>query len=548
MATADDRINPSLRERIHFLQQPQSYPEKPDSVQIVQTHISVVALAGNYAYKLKKPVNFDFLDFSSLDQRRYYCQKEIELNSRLCPDIYLGILPIYQGKKGLYFGTDFLNASDSPLESDKDPVEFAIKMKRLPDHQFLSHKITHGSLESSDLRRTAQKLARFYRQQKKSTHSKQTEHLETIQQNIDENFRQTEPFVDSLVNPIAHEIIHYFTDRFIQRHAKLFKQRIEERAIVDGHGDLHLDHIHVNPKRVCIYDCIEFNERFRFQDIANDLAFLAMDLDRYEQFELSQQFIGWMTRELEDRSLYRLIDFYKCYRAVVRAKVEAMKSTEDEVSEHDQSQSRDMARRYFHLALRYAVIGSQPIALIVMGRIGTGKSTLSRALAEELDLHRFNSDRIRKELAGLPVREASPKSIHDYLYSQEMSDRTYTALMERSINRLKEGHSVILDATFSRKAKREELIQYLRNISVPYYFIEMQSADRRIKKRLRKRDQYDNIISDARLENFEPLNKIYQSPDEIDDEHHLSMNTEQSVAESIRLLFEKLVKAHVEQV
>lgn len=548
MATSKDGIAPSLRERITFLQQPQSYPDLPDAVQLVQTHISVVALAGNYAYKLKKPVNFEFLDFSSVDQRRIYCFKEVELNRRLCFDIYLGVLPIYRHNGSLKFGEHVYESAESLKDSDGEPIDFVVKMKRLSDQYFLSHKITHGEFHQRDLEYTTQKLADFYQQQQAvSDRYQRWGNIETIQKNIDENFQQTEPFLGRLIPEISHHTVQTFTRLFIERHASLFRQRVEEDAIVDGHGDLHLDHIHVKQDKVCIYDCIEFNERFRYQDIANDIAFLAMDLDRYRRYDLSRRFIRWMSEELEDQNLLRLIDFYKCYRAVVRGKVEALKSQDREIIESERQEAETRARQYFHLALRYAVIGSRPVAFIVMGKIGTGKSTLSHQLARHLDLSRFNSDRIRKELAGIPVREPSPRSIHDFLYSQIMSDRTYNVLLDRSLDQLRKGRSVILDATFSRRAKRQELIRQLKQLGANYYFIEMKTRDERIKQRLKNREQRSQIISDARLENFEPLNRIYQPPSEIARGRLIHMDTEQSVEKSTRLLLKKLVNAQVNQ-
>jgi predicted kinase len=255
-----------------------------------------------------------------------------------------------------------------------------------------------------------------------------------------------------------------------------------------------------------------------------------------------------MAAELDDHNLLRLIDFYKCYRAVVRGKVEALKSQDREILEKERHEAKQMVRHYFHLAMRYAVIGSRPIALIVMGRIGTGKSTLSHQLATQLGLYRFNSDRIRKELAGIPVTQPSPKSIHDFLYSQQMSDRTYNVLMDRSLDQLRKGRSVIMDATFSRRDKRRELIEMLNQLEVPYYFIEMQTRDQQIKQRLKNREKVEEIISDARLENFEPLNRIYQPPTEISTNRLLHMDTEQSVEESSKILLNKLVRAHIEQI
>lgn len=519
-----------------FLQDPSSYPHQPGHVECIQTHASYVMLVDPYVYKVKKPVDFEFLDYSTLEKRKYYCDQEVELNKRLCADMYLGVVPI--------------RLTDGKLTFDGDNgviVDYAVKMKLLSKEHFLSEKVGNHVLSEADLKRTADKLAPFYRKQKPDDAIKQWGEIEKLKISTDENFTQTEEYIGQTLSQTTFDLVKSFTNQYYQHHQSLFQQRIKENRIKDGHGDLHLDHIHVTPEKVCIYDCIEFNDRFRYVDVANDVGFLAMDLDFHDQIRLSHLFIRKIAYEIDDPDLERLIDFYKCYRAYVRGKVESFRSTEKEVPPDDQQQAAKRAASYFDLSLKYAVLGSEPVAIILMGRIGTGKSTLARNISKQFNLEVYNSDRIRKELAGLPVHKMSPEEIHNDLYSKEMSEKTYAALYDRASVQLQVGRSVILDATFSRQAKRKSLVEMFKKIGVPYYFVETVTSDRIIKKRLVARENDSKVVSDARLENFETLNQIYESPEELNSGHLLTVNTEQPVEQSVRQIYKQLLDSHLKR-
>lgn len=516
---------------IYFLNQSESYPHNPENVEHIQTHISHVFIAPPFVYKFKKPVNFDFLDFSTLEKRKFYCEKEIALNRRLCEDLYLEVTPVYKQDGNWSF----------EATGNEKPGEFAVKMKQLENENFLIRKVNRGILEREHLDRVADKLIPFYTSQTPDKEILKWGQPNKIKVNTEENFRQTKPFLGNTISKITFEAIRIYTQRFLTEGNNLFQKRIAEKRIVDGHGDLHLEHIYMKDDHVCIYDCIEFNERFRYQDIASDISFLAMDLDFNSLRNEARYFINIMTERLDDPDLKKLVDFYKCYRSYVRGKVKSLESSEEEVSEEGRLQAGRIAKRYFQLSLSYALFGSKPTVLIFMGRVGSGKSTLSRRINAELELHYSASDVIRKTMAGMPLSKRTPSSKRSQLYSDKMTDRTYSKLTDTLKSEIENGNSLILDATFSNSACRHKIISLLKQLEAEYYFIETVAPASIRKKRLRERELDTSVISDARREDFDMLDNRYNPPEDINPRHLVRIDTDIPIEESMKQLFQILV-------
>ena len=483
---------------IAFLQSPSSYPHGPREVRSIQTHISWVFIAPPFVFKVKKPVNLGFLDFSTLEKRHHFCQRELELNRRLCPEVYLDVVPI--------------NANGGALSFNPggEPVEYALKMKQLPTGWFLNELLEKGLVGESELNRVISCLHRFYEAQAPSQEVEEWGAPEKLKISTDENFAQVEAFTGKTISPVAFEAIRHFTNAFYAANERLFHERMEQHRIRDCHGDLHLDHVHITPEATTIFDCIEFNDRFRFIDIANDLAFLAMDFDFEGKRELGNLFLQNAAREFGDPGLQDVANFYKCYRAFVRGKVETIQTISVEASTSPEHAKR--AIRYFRLALRYAVSGSQPLVLVVMGRVGTGKSTVAKQLGNELDWPVFSSDRIRKTLAGLPLTERTAPELRKMVYSKRMTDQTYKELVELGLAALASHGGVILDATFSSRAKRDYLRAECAKAHVPVQVIELDAERDEIANRLRTRGRTAEEVSDARLEDLETLTAAYEPP------------------------------------
>jgi uncharacterized protein len=398
-----------------------------------------------------------------------------------------------------------------------------------------------------ELARIVSTLAAFYQAQHPTEAITAWGRLENLKTSTDENFRQTEAFVGSTLSRPAFEAIRAYTGKFYARHTDLFDSRLRERWIRDCHGDLHLEHIHLSPSALSIYDCIEFNDRFRYIDVANDIAFLAMDLDHQGRPDLSGDFARRMANALGDKGMPRLLNFYKCYRAYVRGKVESLRQKAVEVPGPEQKEGQARARSYFQLALRYAVCGSEPMVLIVAGRVGAGKSTLAASLGDELGWEIFSSDRTRKRMAGVPIYERGTSARRRRLYSEAMTNKTYQELFRCLREPLTEGRSLIIDATFSRRAHRDRLREQLEDGGVPYCFVEAQASTELLKRRLKEREGRPDEVSDARFEDFESIDRSYEAPVESEFGAHqlILVNAERSLETTVTEALKALIRRSV---
>ncbi|MDA2921014.1 AAA family ATPase, partial [Desulfobacterota bacterium AH_259_B03_O07] len=422
---------------IEFLIKPSSYLHSPRNVKHIQTHISDVFIAPPYVYKVKKPVDFGFLDFTTLKKRKYFCEKEVELNSRLC-DIYIGVEEISLADGGYRFG-----------KGDKT-IEYAVKMKRLPEKYFLKNLIKHGEVSVNDLRRIIEKLVEFYKSQLRSASIDDYGRPEKIKIFIYNNISLVRNFVGKAISPNAHRAITFYNDKFFKNNTLLFQERIKKGFVKDCHGDLHLNNINISPKYVCIHDCIEFNDRFRYIDIASDIAFLAMDLDFNGRSDFADFVVSEISKNMQDDNIFKIIDFYKCYRAFVRGKVESLRSEEPELPKKERKDSLRRAKHYFTLSLKYALFGSQPSLIVIFGLMGTGKSTLANLLSIELTCEVISSDRIRKEMRGLAPTERKYEAFDVGIYSKNITERVYKEITRQGIQAVQSGKAVILDASFSK--------------------------------------------------------------------------------------------------
>jgi aminoglycoside phosphotransferase family enzyme/predicted kinase len=521
IANSSSAAQTSQEQLLPFLLNPRSYPHRPRRVRLVQTHGSFVFIAPPFVYKVKKPVNFGFLNFSTLEKRRHFCEREVLLNRRLAPKVYLGVVPIARQNNGFAF--------DGPGEV----VEYAVKMRKLSDAHFLDKLLERGAVTTADLERVAKTLKAFYEAQHPTAEIEAWGEIDRLRISTDENFRQTEEFIGQTISRPAFEAIRFYTNEFYARRADLLAARIRERWIRDCHGDLHLEHIHLTSRALNIYDCIEFNDRLRYVDVASDLAFLAMDLDFKNRPDLSREFVARMSASLDDPGMLRLMDFYKCYRAYVRGKVETLHSIAHAAPDAERQASAERARGYFRLALQYTIAGSQPMVLVVMGRIASGKSTLAQALGTELGWEVYSSDYLRKQLAGFPLYERSSDDARSRLYSPAMTEQTYQRLLTAAVEQVQKGRSLILDATFGRRAHRDLFAQTFEKRRIACRFLEAQADDAMVKQRLGAREASPEEVSDARLDDFNMLTKIYEPPLELSADRCRTVTTMPPLEETV---------------
>jgi aminoglycoside phosphotransferase family enzyme len=318
----------------------QAYPHKPQKIELVQTQMSFIFLTGEYVYKVKKPVNLGYLNYTTLEKRRFFCHQELELNRRLCPDAYLAVVPIVE-KKG-----------ELRIEGRGQAIEYAVKMKQLPQDRMMDVLLPRGQVTPEMVARVAEKLVGFHQKVETNRKIAAFGRLDVIHQNTDENFAQTEKYIGISITAGEYRHIKNYTNNFVDSNASLFDKRVRDGKIRDCHGDLHAAHVCFT-ENICIYDCIEFNERFRYSDVASEIAFLAMDLDRYQQAGLSRHLVNTYVGLSHDEELLELLNFYKCYRAYVRGKVESFKLDDPYIPEEDKAKVLTAAQGYFQLAESY---------------------------------------------------------------------------------------------------------------------------------------------------------------------------------------------------
>ncbi len=331
---------PKLPELVQALLEPKAYPDATQQVEMEQTQMSFVFLTDNYVYKVKKAVDLGYLDYTTLDKRQFFCQREVELNQRLCPDVYLGVVPITRSK------------GDICVESQGEVIEYAVKMLRLSQQGMMNVLLANNQVSAEMVTRVAHKLVEFHQKAETNATISTFGQLDAICQNTEENFTQTERYIGNTVSPKEHQHIKDYTNNFIKKNTSVFHKRIVDGRIRDCHGDLHAAHICFTDG-ICIYDCIEFNDRFRYCDVASEIAFLAMDLDHYGRVDLSRSFVNAYIDKSRDMELLELLNFYKCYRAYVRGKVEGFKLDDPHISGEEKVRVLAIAKSYFKLAESY---------------------------------------------------------------------------------------------------------------------------------------------------------------------------------------------------
>ena len=471
------------------LLRPDTYPHRPSTVTLEQTHISFVFLAGDHVYKVKKPVKLSFLDFSTPALRRHFCQEEVRLNRRLAGDVYFGVVAVCEEHGAFRLGP----------ENDGAAVDYAVHMRRLPEERLLNRLLDRDAVSPQMIDLVARRLADFHRAADAGPAITANGDVAAIRWVLEDNFANARPFRDRTIPAREDDHIQAFVNRFLAREEALFRARQAEHRIRDCHGDLHADHL-CFVDGVVIFDCIEFNPRFRFCDVASDLAFLAMDLEFHGHPELAAHLIDRYAAYSGDTTLPQLIPFYTCYRAYVRGKVDSLKSVEAEVGEVDREAARTSAQRHFALAYRYSWAGARCL-VIIAGLSGTGKSSLASALASRTAFAHINSDVVRKSLPDVPPGE---------LYSGETSARTYRAMFAQAATALAGGRGAIVDATFQRRCDREMADTLARTLGVPWLLVECQCSDAVVLARLDARAAEGCSISDADRRVYEEQKRRYE--------------------------------------
>lgn len=467
-----------LARLIECLSDPAAYPYPAPGVEVRQTHISAVFLVGDYVYKVKKPVNYGFLDFSTLDKRRHYCDEEVRLNRRLALQVYLEVVPVARGKAGL------------EVEGKGKVVEWAVKMRRLPDEATLRYLLQQRAIGAAVVERLARRIAIFHAQAEAGPHVAAYGRFEVVANNALDNFAQSTNYIGTTVSQAVFERTQSLTEAALDRHHALIERRADRNVPRDTHGDLRLAHVYYFPQRqppddLVVIDCIEFSERYRFADPVSDMAFLYMGLIDHGRRDLAEAFAKAYFSESNDQEGRALVPFYTSYRAAVRGKVESMKLARPELSEADLAAARSKATGSWLLALGELETPSRKPCLILIGGLpGTGKSTLARALAERGDFRLIRSDVVRKHLAGLGQTDRAAESFASGIYSAAWTERTYAECLRQAEGSLFEGARVLVDANFRDDDQRVAFLQSAIRHGVPALFLCCHAAPEVVRTRL----------------------------------------------------------------
>jgi aminoglycoside phosphotransferase family enzyme/predicted kinase len=486
---------------------PAFYPHAPQRVRLVQTHASWVFFAGERVYKVKKPVAFGFLDFSTPRKRARACRREVELNRRLAPGLYLGVVPVYG--RGTAAGPSPDGCREYSLAPPGRVVEHAVVMRLLPRGRMLSTLLARGTATAADLRRVARLVAAFHARAGAAAPRWRT--IAALASTLRENFRQSIPFLGRTVSDGDYLLVWDYNHDFLERRRPLLEKRVRDGRIRDGHGDLHAEHIVLERALVRVYDCVEFSDRLRQADVAADIAFLYMDLLHHRRPGLASTLMEEYLRRSGDWEVRLLLPFYACYRAVVREKVESLRLADPGLTAAQKRAAARRARSYFRLARDLARRDARPRLILVGGLPGSGKSTLARALAERIGADCFSSDAVRKQLAGAAPGERLPAPVGAGIYGAGMTRLTYRELLVRAERQLRAGRSVVLDATFGRGLDRRRGAALARAVGGMFVAVECRCPARVGRQRLAARGRPDyQGPSDADWQVYRALRRVFE--------------------------------------
>jgi len=477
---------------------PEVYDHPVGNIELIETHISWVLLTGDFAYKIKKPVNFGFLDFSTLEKRHRYCEAELILNRRMAPDIYLGVVSI-SDKHG------------KPVFSDDgEVVEYAIKMVQFPQSSQLDEMLRADMLGNDHIDAIAVMTAVFHQSIPVADESMDYGEKDVVYLPVEENFIQIYEHIDTRQYADSLDAIAVWSHSTFEALEAVFLQRKRDGFIRECHGDMHLRNLLWLNDKPLAFDCIEFNAHFRWIDVISEVAFLMMDLQEREQDRLANRFLNTYLETTGDYAGLSVLPFYLCYRAMVRAKVDALRLAQEKVSEEERAKSSIQFQSYLDLAKSYTQ-KPEPKLIIMHGMSGSGKSTVAQQLVDTIDVIRIRSDVERKRMFDSVLIEAGEDKIDSGLYSMQATEQTYARLLELTALVIAAGYSVIVDAAFLKHEQRDPFRTLAESLNVPFMILsagaDEQILRRRIAERKNDASDADIVVLDHQLSNWRSLHE-----------------------------------------
>jgi aminoglycoside phosphotransferase family enzyme/predicted kinase len=466
---------------VEALLEPDPYPHGADKIELIETHISWVFLAGDYAYKIKKPVALGFLDFRELASRHFYCEEEIRLNRPWAPEIYVDVVAItfLQGRMKI--------GGAGPA------VEYAVRMRRFDQALRLDKQLECNQLSPDDMRGLAANIAQRHASAERVPASGRRRALDLTESLMWDNFTALRPATD---NAKIDQLFDW-TGHELEKLRLIISERFDEGFYRDCHGDLHLANLVRLPGGITTFDCIEFSADLRFIDVACDIAFLIMDLESKQRDDLAAYFMNRYLEKSDDYASMQLFDLYFVYRCLVRAKVAAIRATERSLVDEARQDSVE-AKRYITMATRQAK-PRRPILVMMHGLSGSGKTWVSERLMAQLPAIRIRSDLLRKRLFGYEETAKSDSAIAQGIYNASSDTDVYAGMRNRAEAVLRSGHNVILDATFLRRESRDDAAALARHCGAALVIVFATASDDELRRRLLVRGMSGADASEADL-------------------------------------------------
>jgi aminoglycoside phosphotransferase family enzyme/predicted kinase len=476
-----------LKTLIQHLQAAECYPHATSTFEVFETHISYVILTGKFVYKFKKPVDLGFLDFTTLDKRKYYCEEELRLNRRLAPEMYLAVVSVH-------------GALEQPVvEGEGRLLEYAVKMQQFDTADRMDLVTARGELTASHIDQLAQIVAEFHAQIPIAAKDTQFGSLAVIRQRIMQNFEQVLQHTDDAeINNMCRQVRDW-SEAALDKRQDLIAQRKQQGSVRECHGDMHMANIILPEGKPVVYDCIEFSDDLRWIDTISEVAFLYMDLDFHQQHKLALRFLNQYLSRSGDYGGLRLLCIYLVYRAMVRAKVNSIEAQQQSANREIVAECLATTKRYLALARNYIESFAAPVLIILHGLSGSGKSWLAKQLLESYGAIHIRSDVERKRLLGLEAKAKTKSALGKGAYSADMTARTYQRLLELAGLIIQAGPPVIVDATFLKKHHREQFQQLARSLDVPYIILDLRANEETLKSRIVKRGEQEQDASEATL-------------------------------------------------
>jgi uncharacterized protein len=479
---------------------PEFYPHPVTMpIESIQTHISIVLLTGEFAYKLKKPVNFGFLDYSTVAKRQHFCHEELRLNQRGAKELYLEVVAIAKQGDRYQFG------------STGEIVDYAVKMVQFPQANLLSNLFADGKITESEIEEVGTVVATFHARASTSEYINSFGTVNCIRQSIEDNYHHTEKYIGRVQTQVQYDETKAYSDRYFSEHSELFVERVTGGFIRECHGDLHLRNICCWHDKILLFDCIEFNEPFRLVDTMYDVAFVVMDLEARGRKDLANRFLNTYTERTGDWEGLQVLPLYLSRQAYVRAKVTSFLLDDPYIPDPEKQAAATTARDYYHQAWAYTRVDRGKL-MMLSGLSGAGKSTLGKQIAMRVGAIQLRSDAIRKHLGGIPLLARGDAS----LYTPEMTARTYDRLLDLAQKLTARGFTVVLDAKYDRVTLRAAVIDLAQDRDIQLQILHCTAPAEVLRDRLRQRTgdiadaTVDLLVSQQAIwEDFTPAERSY---------------------------------------